>query len=261
MQAVILAAGDGTRMADMTGGGPKCLLDVQGKPFLYHQIGWLVESGATDIIVWANERDKDAMFDAMRPHKDVFPAQVLTEKERSGTGGAVMALQEARGRYGASRLWYEYVLVMGDVMLDEPIPQWRLAPQHVAGMLVTKNAGPEDKRNVAVAGPRVADQSISPVVPLPPEPLSVVAYDRSGGRDYVDCGVWWMRSPLDWTGIAIDGEQPPWDLEDGFWPCSTGAACRPVGAVVTDAYQWHTGNPAGYERMCKEWRPRHDSGQ
>ena len=38
MQAVILAAGMGSRLNSMTGGGSKALVDIGGRPLLLHQL-------------------------------------------------------------------------------------------------------------------------------------------------------------------------------------------------------------------------------
>jgi dTDP-glucose pyrophosphorylase len=51
MKAVILAAGKGTRMGDLTQEIPKPMLPVQGKPILEHIISGLVECGIGQICV------------------------------------------------------------------------------------------------------------------------------------------------------------------------------------------------------------------
>jgi len=51
MTAVILAAGKGTRMGDLTQEIPKPMLPVQGKPILEHILSGLVECGVREICV------------------------------------------------------------------------------------------------------------------------------------------------------------------------------------------------------------------
>ena len=51
MKAVILAAGKGTRMGDLTQEIPKPMLPVQGKPILEHIISGLVDCGIREICV------------------------------------------------------------------------------------------------------------------------------------------------------------------------------------------------------------------
>lgn len=45
MKAIILAAGRGSRMKQMTDDRPKCLVELKGKPLLQWQIGALIEGG------------------------------------------------------------------------------------------------------------------------------------------------------------------------------------------------------------------------
>ena len=51
MKAIILAAGRGSRMNSLTDDLPKCLLEVEGKPLLQHQINALSSAGITDISI------------------------------------------------------------------------------------------------------------------------------------------------------------------------------------------------------------------
>ncbi len=51
MKAVILAAGKGTRMRELTNELPKPMLPVEGKPILEHIIGGLLQAGIQDIFI------------------------------------------------------------------------------------------------------------------------------------------------------------------------------------------------------------------
>ncbi|MEW6302828.1 MAG: nucleotidyltransferase family protein [Verrucomicrobiota bacterium] len=51
MKAVILAAGKGTRMGDLTNEIPKPMLRVQGKPILEHILGGLLAAGIRDVCI------------------------------------------------------------------------------------------------------------------------------------------------------------------------------------------------------------------
>lgn len=50
-QAVILAGGQGKRLAPLTNDTPKCMLDINGKPFLYYLIKKLKEQGIEEVIL------------------------------------------------------------------------------------------------------------------------------------------------------------------------------------------------------------------
>lgn len=49
MNAIILAAGMGTRLRPLTNDRPKCLVKVGGMPMVERQIQYLLEIGVTDI--------------------------------------------------------------------------------------------------------------------------------------------------------------------------------------------------------------------
>ena len=51
MNAIILAAGLGTRLRPLTNDRPKCLVPVLGTPMIEQQIHFLHESGITDITI------------------------------------------------------------------------------------------------------------------------------------------------------------------------------------------------------------------
>lgn len=47
LQAVILAAGKGTRMTELTNKLPKCLLPIANKPMIYFPLTMLIEADFT----------------------------------------------------------------------------------------------------------------------------------------------------------------------------------------------------------------------
>jgi len=51
MKAMLLAAGQGSRLRPLTDRIPKCMIPVGGKPILEHTIEWFARSGVTEIIV------------------------------------------------------------------------------------------------------------------------------------------------------------------------------------------------------------------
>lgn len=50
-KAIILAAGNGSRLRPLTNDRPKCLLDVGGRPILDHQLDALARFGITDVVI------------------------------------------------------------------------------------------------------------------------------------------------------------------------------------------------------------------
>jgi len=51
MKAMILAAGQGTRLAPLTDSLPKCMIPIGGKPVLEHTLIWLRSHGVGEVII------------------------------------------------------------------------------------------------------------------------------------------------------------------------------------------------------------------
>src|SRR6476661_9033980 len=51
MKALILAAGVGSRLTDLTSGKPKCLLELHGKSILRHQLDLLAACDVSEITI------------------------------------------------------------------------------------------------------------------------------------------------------------------------------------------------------------------
>jgi choline kinase len=85
MKAVILAAGQGTRIRSVHGEHPKCLIEVDGRTILDHQLEALAMAGINDVtIVVGYEKDqivslvKNRVFDCQRIHFIENPAFAIT---------------------------------------------------------------------------------------------------------------------------------------------------------------------------------------
>ena len=90
--AIILAAGEGTRMKSAT---PKVLHRIAGLPMLGHVLKAAEASGANDIavVVGPGMEAVDAFLAKAAPHADIF-----VQSERLGTGHAVLAARKAINR-------------------------------------------------------------------------------------------------------------------------------------------------------------------
>jgi L-glutamine-phosphate cytidylyltransferase len=71
MKAVILAAGQGTRIRSIHGERPKCLIDVDGRTILDHQLDALCSAGINDVaIVVGYEKEQVISHAKRRNHHD-----------------------------------------------------------------------------------------------------------------------------------------------------------------------------------------------
>lgn len=144
MQAVILAGGKGTRLAERLGGKPKPLVDVCGVPLLERQVRTLRQHGIDEVIVLVNHAaDQIRAFFAS---SDVAAkVTIVDDGDPRGTAGAVLACLDLLGPRS--------LIVYGDTMFDIDVAHM-LAAHEAAGadatLLLHPNDHPADSDLVAL---------------------------------------------------------------------------------------------------------------
>ena len=116
---MLLAAGLGTRMGDLTRDLPKPLLDVDGKPLIMHLVESLVAAGFADLVVnlaYLGERIEAALGDGSR-----FGARIAYSREPDGPLGTGGGVKRALPLLGAA----PFLLVNADVRSDYPFARLR----------------------------------------------------------------------------------------------------------------------------------------
>ena len=110
-KAVLLAAGKGTRMKELTNELPKPMLEVRGRPILLHIVEGLKAAGITDfciIVGWRAEVVRDFFCDGSQ-----FGIRVsyAVQEKQDGTGKVV---ELAKDFVGAD----PFVLSYGDILIN-----------------------------------------------------------------------------------------------------------------------------------------------
>jgi len=92
MQAVILAAGRGVRMGELTNDKPKPLLEIAGRPILEYTLENLPEEVSEVILVigYKGEMIKEYFGDNWQGKKISY----VEQKQMDGTGGAILAAKD-----------------------------------------------------------------------------------------------------------------------------------------------------------------------
>ena len=91
-QAVLLAAGLGTRLGDMTKSIPKCLVDVGGKPMLQHWLDKLDRVGCSEVFINTHHLAQQVEeFVGGNPDKNRI--RLVHEEELLGTAGTLASLR------------------------------------------------------------------------------------------------------------------------------------------------------------------------
>ena len=90
MQAVILAAGEGSRLRPLTRSKPKAMLPVANRPIIEYVIDALLENGIRDIVVVVGYRKEEVIRHLNRLNA---PIQVVVQERQLGTADALRAAQ------------------------------------------------------------------------------------------------------------------------------------------------------------------------
>ena len=151
MKAVILSAGQGSRLLPLTMEMPKCLVAVQGRAILMHQLAALAEAGVDEAVVVVGYRHKQV---------EAFLQQDLPVRATTLLN-PFWAVANSIGSVWAARdhLRAPFCLMNGDTLFDGAVLANALAraPDGV-GLLVERlhGAAEHDDMRVTVADGRVA---------------------------------------------------------------------------------------------------------
>lgn len=169
-EIAILAGGLATRLKPVTETIPKSLIEVAGKPFIYHQLKLLQSKGIRKAVICAGylgEQIKDYVKDGVE-----FGMQVeysFDGNKLLGTGGAIKNSLKFFSNY--------FFIIYGDSYLDaefKVINEYFLQLNKYGLMTVLKNDGMWDKSNIEF------------------ENGEILVYDKkfsSGNMNYIDYGL------------------------------------------------------------------------
>jgi len=109
MKAVVLAAGEGTRLRPLTEDKPKGMVEVDGKPILTHCFEQLAELGADEFVVVVGYRKQD-IIDHYGDEFDGIPMTYTHQREQKGLAHALLTVEE--------HIDDDFMLMLGDNVFD-----------------------------------------------------------------------------------------------------------------------------------------------
>ncbi len=113
MKAVILSAGEGTRMRPLTITKPKTMLPVAGKPIIRYNIEALRDCGVTDILLIVGYKE-EMVRNYFKDGKDLgVNISYMTQKDLEGTANAI--------GYAKDFIEDSIIVLNGDIILDVSI--------------------------------------------------------------------------------------------------------------------------------------------
>ena len=123
MQAMILAAGRGTRLGELGRRIPKALVEVGGEPLLARQLSYLSRVGVDRVVVNAHHL-AEQIVEFVRERSHPIQVEVSVEPELLGTAGGLRA---ALGRFDDAS---PIIVIHADTIVDAP--RGRLVSNHIS---------------------------------------------------------------------------------------------------------------------------------
>ena len=105
MDAVVLAAGEGTRLRPLTDDKPKGMVEVDDQPILTHCFDQLVELGADELIVVVGYL-KERIIDQYGDEYEGVPITYTHQREQRGLAHALLSVEE--------HIDDDFMLMLGD---------------------------------------------------------------------------------------------------------------------------------------------------
>jgi glucose-1-phosphate thymidylyltransferase len=105
MKAVVLAAGEGTRLRPLTEDKPKGMVEVDGRPILTHCFQQLVDLGADELLVVVGYRKQD-IIDHYDDQFEGIPITYTHQRDRKGLAHALLTVEE--------HIDDDFMLMLGD---------------------------------------------------------------------------------------------------------------------------------------------------
>jgi len=109
MQAVVLAAGEGTRLRPLTEDKPKALVEVDGRPILSHCFDRLIELDADELLVVVGYK-KERIIDFYGDDYGGVPITYTHQREPKGLAHALLCVEE--------HVDDDFMLMLGDNVFE-----------------------------------------------------------------------------------------------------------------------------------------------
>lgn len=166
MQAVVLAAGEGTRLEPLTDEIPKGLVEVAGQPLLDHCFDALTSIGIDELVVVVGYR-AEAIIDRYGDEFDGIPITYVHQRERLGLAHALLQAEP--------HIDDDFVLLNGDNVFRANLAE-ALDRHHESGATVTllvETVTPAAARETGVLSID-EDGEVTGLVEKPAEPPSTL---------------------------------------------------------------------------------------
>jgi len=172
VKAVLLAAGEGTRMRPLTLRRPKALVPVGGRPMIEHIVGGLAGAGIEEICLVVGYRGDQIVAEIGDGRRLGACAEYRWQQERGGTGDALLCAADFIGDD-------QFFLGWGDIMV--PPANYRaiaeISRTEQPQALLSVNYVDDPWEGAAVY---VADDHVERIIEKPPRGSSSTNFNNAG---------------------------------------------------------------------------------
>jgi UDP-N-acetylglucosamine diphosphorylase / glucose-1-phosphate thymidylyltransferase / UDP-N-acetylgalactosamine diphosphorylase / glucosamine-1-phosphate N-acetyltransferase / galactosamine-1-phosphate N-acetyltransferase len=216
VKAVILAAGEGTRLRPFTISRPKVMIPVAGKPILEHVLRALVENGITEVVMVVGYRKERIMSYFEEGSRFGATISYAFQDKQLGTAHAL--------QMASDQVDDDFLVVAGDNIIDARTIADLLKGRPPA-MLVTRSDMPS-KYGVV----QVQKGSIISVVEKPEKEIGNI----------ISTGIYWFTPDMLEKFKRVDG-QKDWGITtvlEGLLPEMQLGAIPTTGRWIDAVYPW-----------------------
>ena len=164
MQAVIPAAGEGTRLEELTNEQPKVLVEVAGKPLMQYAFETVIDVGAEELVVIIGYRGEQ-VIEHFGDSFDGVPITYVHQRKREGLAHAIsLAKPHVDG---------QFIVQNGDNIIRSDLERVVEAATEHAGALLVEGVTQEEASRTGVV--TTEDGLVTGVVEKPVDPPSTIA--------------------------------------------------------------------------------------
>jgi NDP-sugar pyrophosphorylase family protein len=231
MKALILAGGEGRRLQSVAGGLPKCLVPVQGRPFIEHQIELMKSNGIREFVLCVGLGAQKVIETLGDGSSLGISVSYSVEDVPLGTGGAI--------KNASAFIEGTFLCMNGDTLVEFSLAEMEQRHREVGAVatIVSRQVQDATGRGILEIGPGR-------------EILSFEEKSRSANPAFINCGVYLMESGV--LGHIPLGQNV--SLEKEVFPGLVSSQSRLL-AFVTEGAFVDIGTPDEYARIReKGWK-------
>ncbi len=181
--AVLLAAGEGTRLHPFTLDRPKCLVEVGGRPLLDRALAALEAAGFTTVILVTGYRE-DVLQTFLAARESTLQVTCVRNPEYARTNNAY-SLWSAREAVPGG-----FVLLDGDLLFEPGVLTTLLATPGEAALAVERRTNLGDEEMKVLLGPDVSVAAVNKTMDPQSaigESIGVARFSATAARALWDC--------------------------------------------------------------------------